>query len=202
MVARVSRKREAASPAAQLRAGTNASSRPRYQPACLWSRRCPAIPLHRKVAKPFLAPPMAQGLKPNGSQNPASRGFLAEVASEGPPGQQASYLLGRCFAQRRFILRASTLRRSGIVSSCILLLAVSAISLRATTQERRDPQPTRVEYTVASAASATAEAGAVVGGVVGVPARPRRVGQLPETLTLVVVGTMLIGLAAAVRRTT
>ena len=50
--------------------------------------------------------------------------------------------------------------------------------------------------------STTAEAGVAVGARVVVPMRRGALGPLSETLTLVMVGGLLLGLAAAVRRTT
>lgn len=86
--------------------------------------------------------------------------------------------------------------------ACIVV-APAAVSLGAGPQDRREPVPARVEYTVASASSSSVEADSpVVTSRVGLPARRPGSGSVPETLTLVVVGSMLIGLAAAVRRTT
>lgn len=90
---------------------------------------------------------------------------------------------------------------AGVLACAVV--ASAAVSLAAAPQDRREPVPTRVEYTVAAASSSRVEADApVVASRVGIPARRPGLGSVPETLTLVVVGSMLIGLAAAVRRTT
>lgn len=89
----------------------------------------------------------------------------------------------------------------GGIAFCAVALAITAAVFAAGVQERRDPQPTRVEYTVASASS-VAETTAVAAPRVAVPMRRGDFGPVPETLTLVMVGGLLIGLAAAVRRTT
>ena len=83
----------------------------------------------------------------------------------------------------------------------LALLAVAATSLAfgITTQESRAARAAHVEY---AAAHASAEQVAVISDpslVVGRRAGPARI---PEALALVFVGSLLIGLAAAVRRTT
>lgn len=101
-------------------------------------------------------------------------------------------------------MASPTVRFVAAFLCCAFVVAVSVVSFGAgaTHQDRKAPQSSRVEYTVASnSAAGAAEAGSPGGGRVAVPTR-RDPGTLPETLTLVVVGSMLIGLAAAVRRTT
>ncbi len=86
------------------------------------------------------------------------------------------------------------------------ILAVVAIAAAGTAvamgkqQERKDTQTARAEYTVAAATAAESAAG--TGPRIAVPMRRGTFGPLPDTLTLVVVGGLLLGLAAAVRRTT
>jgi hypothetical protein len=81
-----------------------------------------------------------------------------------------------------------------------MVMAGMAVAI-AKQQERKDGQPVRPEYTVASTAAESAAA--VAAPRIAVPLLRRGgLGPLPDTLTLVVVGGLLLGLAAAVRRTT
>lgn len=91
-----------------------------------------------------------------------------------------------------------------LVAAILAVVAIAAGGMAVATakqQERKESQAVRPEYTVA-AASTTAEAGVAVGARVVVPMRRGALGPLSETLTLVMVGGLLLGLAAAVRRTT
>lgn len=89
---------------------------------------------------------------------------------------------------------------------CVVAIAVAAVSLAGTAGQGREVKPAPAEYTVASAAGTTAAvaAGAPRASAPRLPGTTRGQGRgpLPETLMLVVVGGLLIGLAAAVRRTT
>ncbi len=94
----------------------------------------------------------------------------------------------------------SKLRLAAGTLVVVAMVAAAVAVAIAKQQERKDVQPARPEYTVAAAS--TSESASVVGPRVAVPIRSGALGPLPETLTLVVVGGLLIGLAAAVRRTT
>jgi hypothetical protein len=99
---------------------------------------------------------------------------------------------------RRSIL--SKLRLAAGILAVVATLVAGVAVAYASQQERKEGQPPRAEYTVASTA---AESGAVATPRIAVPMLRRRgLGPLPDTLTLVVVGGLLLGLAAAVRKTT
>ncbi len=95
----------------------------------------------------------------------------------------------------------SKLRLVAVILAVVAIVAGGMSVAAAKQQERKDGQAARAEYTVA-AASTSAEAGVAVGTRVVVPIRRGALGPLSETLTLVMVGGLLLGLAAAVRRTT
>ena len=100
--------------------------------------------------------------------------------------------------RRRSIL--SKLRLAAWILAVVAMVAAGMAVANAKQQDRKDIQPPRAEYTVA-AASAGAESAAVAGPRIAVPMLRRGgLGPLPDTLTLVVVGGLLLGLAAAVRR--
>jgi hypothetical protein len=88
----------------------------------------------------------------------------------------------------------------GLLALVVLFGAASPAD--AVQPDRREPSKVRPEYTVAAASSASADAGGMVTPRVVVAARRGGYGVLSETLTLVMVGSLLLGLAAAVRRTT
>jgi len=81
----------------------------------------------------------------------------------------------------------------------VVLVARIAPAAPATVPPREESQTVRVEYTVASSSVAARSAGAVAR--VAWAGSRAVAGPLSETLTLVVVGSMLLGLAAVVRRT-
>ena len=96
---------------------------------------------------------------------------------------------------------------------CVLALAVVAVSGAGTiAQGVKDSKPVTAEYTVAAtSASAASGAEANAASAAGESAVVSRVvvnegglgqGPVPASVTLLLVGTMLIALAAAVRRTT
>lgn len=155
----------------------------------------------------FCAQAVARALKPSPSERQRYCKFSAQLGRPRRAAARhrhyASFIVtfpGR----RRFILSRPRLLVAGLLV-CIVASTAGVVSLAARTQDRKDPQSPRVEYTVASASSAAAgaeAAGAVVGSRVAFVARRAGLGPMPETLTLVIVGSMLIGLAAAVRRTT
>lgn len=89
----------------------------------------------------------------------------------------------------------------GGVLFCALAMAVAAASAGPTGEDRKNAPSARAEYTVASASGAAQVVPVDPSRVRGSVRRPG-LGGLSDTLTLVVVGSMLIGLAAAVRRTT
>jgi hypothetical protein len=101
--------------------------------------------------------------------------------------------------RRRSIL--SKLRLAAGILAVVATVAAGMAVTIAKQQERRDVQSARAEYTVASASTA-AESAAVPGLRIPVPTRRGGLSPLPDALTLVVVGGLLLGLAAAVRRST
>lgn len=82
-------------------------------------------------------------------------------------------------------------------------LAAAAMSLAAAGQDPPRSTAGREQYRVVSASSSKT-AGAEHVETTAFPVNVRRIGStaLPDSLTLVMVGSMLLGLAAAVRRTT
>jgi hypothetical protein len=80
----------------------------------------------------------------------------------------------------------------------VVLVAGMAPASPSGVQRRREPRTVPVEYTVASSSAGTRSAGS---GRVAWSGGRAALGPLSETLTLVLVGSMLIGLAAVVRRT-
>jgi hypothetical protein len=92
----------------------------------------------------------------------------------------------------------SKLRLAVGILAAVAFLAAGMAVVVARQQDRRDRRPAAgVEYTVAAATAAEAAPGRVM-----LPVRRGTMGPFPETLTLVAVGGLLLGLAAAVRRTT
>lgn len=94
----------------------------------------------------------------------------------------------------------SKLRLAAGTLVVVAMVATGMVVAFAKQQERKDTQPARAEYTVAAAS--TGAEGAAAPRIAVPMLRRGGLGPLPETLTLVVVGGLLLGLAAAVRRTT
>lgn len=86
----------------------------------------------------------------------------------------------------------------------VLALAATTVAFGLTAQEDRGRSKPHVEYALAGASTqatlavASAQQVAVISPSL-VVRRPAAPGRFPETLALVAVGTLLIGLAAAVR---
>jgi hypothetical protein len=95
----------------------------------------------------------------------------------------------------------SKLRLGAAVLAVVAVVAAGMVVVIARQQDRRDGQAARAEYTVA-AASAAAGSPAATGTRIAVPLGVGALGPFQDTFTLVVVGGLLLGLAAAVRRTT
>jgi hypothetical protein len=83
-----------------------------------------------------------------------------------------------------------------------LAVATVSVGTAGAAASRTDPQPATAEYRVAAASSTAVDPQPLADDSSGAPTHQKAMGQLPETLTLVLVGGMLLGLAAAVRKTT
>lgn len=158
---------------------------------------------------------MARALKSRTPNTGCECKVLAQLAiqrAEGPaPGRiapETSYMRRRSL-RRRFILLRARLFVGCAVFCTLALVATLAGGGVVPDQGGKDSKPARAEFTVASTSASSSAAGganaatteSAVSSVV-VPSRALPFGPVPPSLTLVVVGTMLIGLAAAVRRTT
>lgn len=86
----------------------------------------------------------------------------------------------------------------GVVVLVVAVFALASAAAARTAQDRHEPA--HVEYTVASASAA--ESAAVAASPLPVETRHRSFPAIPDSIALVAVGSLLMGLAAAVRRTT
>jgi hypothetical protein len=101
------------------------------------------------------------------------------------------------------VRRRSILSKLRLAAGILVVVAVMTAGMGvaiAKQQQRKETQPTRAEYTVAAAS--TGESTGASPRMAIPMLRRGALGPLPDTLTLVVVGGLLLGLAAAVRRTT